>query len=106
MNRPALDDPTDTAPFFVIRNITPEQTNASPLACHLVNKTFLALDGFRPMRNHMDQPGSTFTAQHFAAYLARLIDREMKHFEQDTHAAEVAAYLAHLETTAEELEEF
>lgn len=54
--------------------LAPEQCGASQLACNIVNNTFLSLDGFAAMRKQME--GTTYTAQHFGAELARIVDRE------------------------------
>ncbi len=56
--------------------LAPEQCGASQLACTIVNNTFLSLDGFAAMRKQME--GTEYTAQHFGAELARIVDRELK----------------------------
>ena len=56
--------------------LAPEQCGASQLACNIVNNTFLSLDGFAAMRKQME--GTTYTAEHFGAELARIVDRELK----------------------------
>ena len=55
--------------------ITPEQCGASQLACNIVNETFLGLDGFAAMRKQM--AGTEYTAEHFGAELARIVDRNL-----------------------------
>ena len=55
--------------------ITPEQCGASQLACMIVNETFLGLDGFAAMRKQM--AGTDYTAEHFGAELARIVDRNL-----------------------------
>jgi len=60
----------------ITKLLTPEQCGASQLACNIVNNTFLSLDGFAVMRKQME--GTTYTAQHFGAELARIVDREIK----------------------------
>lgn len=55
--------------------ITPEQCGASQLACNIIIKTFLSLDGFAAMRKQM--AGTTYTAEQFGAELARIVDREL-----------------------------
>ena len=55
--------------------LAPEQCGASQLACNIVNNTFLSLDGFAAMRKQME--GTTYTAEHFGAELARIVDREL-----------------------------
>ncbi len=56
--------------------ITPEQCGASQLACNIVNETFLSLDGFAAMRKQM--AGTDYTAEHFGAELARIVDRNIQ----------------------------
>lgn len=56
------------------RQLTPEKCGASQLACNIVNNTFLSLDGFAAMRKQMEC--TEYTAQHFGAELARIVDRE------------------------------
>lgn len=56
--------------------ITPEQCGASQLACNIVNETFLGLDGFAAMRKQM--AGTEYTAEHFGAELARIVDRNIQ----------------------------
>lgn len=54
--------------------LTPDNCGASQLACNVINNTFLALDGFEAMRKQM--AGTDYTAEHFGAELARIVDRE------------------------------
>lgn len=54
--------------------LTPDTCGASQLACNIVNNTFLSLDGFAAMRKQM--AGTEYTAEHFGAELARIVDRE------------------------------
>jgi len=56
--------------------ITPEQCGASQLACNIINETFLGLDGFAAMRKQM--AGTDYTAEHFGAELARIVDRNIQ----------------------------
>jgi hypothetical protein len=58
--------------------ITPENCGASPVACNIVNATFLSLDGFKSMRCQMADDGTGYTAEHFAGELARIVDRELR----------------------------
>jgi hypothetical protein len=53
--------------------LTPSAAGASPAACNIVNATFLALDGFAPLRAQCDASGS-HDALAFAAHLARIAD--------------------------------
>lgn len=55
--------------------ITPEHTGCSQLACDIINNTFLSLDGFAKMRREMDD--TEYTAEQFAAELARVADRSI-----------------------------
>ena len=55
--------------------LTKENCGCSELACTIINKTFLSLDGFEPLRRQMD--ATEYTAVHFAAELARIADREI-----------------------------
>lgn len=57
------------------RQLTPANSGASQLACNIVNNTFLSLDGFAAMRKQMEC--TEYTAQHFGAELARIVDREL-----------------------------
>lgn len=59
--------------------ITPEQCGASQLACNIINETFLGLDGFAAMRKQM--AGTDYTAEHFGAELARIVDRNIQIFD-------------------------
>ena len=52
--------------------LTPENSGASPLACEIVNQTFLSLDGYAALRKQLD--GSTYDSLAFAASQARMID--------------------------------
>lgn len=61
--------------------LAPEQCGASQLACTIVNNTFLSLDGFAAMRKQME--GTEYTAQHFGAELARIVDRELSTVNQE-----------------------
>lgn len=56
--------------------LTPDNSGASQLACNIVNNTFLSLDGFEAMRKQM--AGTTYTAEHFGAELARIVDRKIE----------------------------
>jgi hypothetical protein len=56
--------------------LTKENCGCSELACNIVNSTFLSLDGFAALRAQMDS--SEYKAEHFAAELARIADREIK----------------------------
>lgn len=55
--------------------LTPDKCGASQLACNIVNNTFLSLDGFAALRKQM--AGTEYTAEHFGAELARIVDREL-----------------------------
>jgi hypothetical protein len=71
--------------------LTPENTGCSQTACNIVNKTFLSLDGFAKMRQ--DMADSTYTAEQFAAELARVTDREIRNGKMlSRDAAEQYAY--------------
>jgi len=59
----------------ITKLLAPEQCGASQLACNIVNNTFLSLDGFAAMRKQMEC--TEYTAQHFGAELARIVDREL-----------------------------
>lgn len=66
-------------PVFASREqpeLTPANCGCSQLACNIVNNTFLSLDGFQAMRNQM--AGTDYTAEHFGAELARIVDSEMR----------------------------
>lgn len=56
--------------------LTPENCGCSQLACNIINKSFLSLDGFEALRRQMDE-NSEYKAVHFAAELARIADREI-----------------------------
>jgi len=55
--------------------LTHENSGASRVACEIINNTFLSLDGFAGLRQQM--AGSSYTAEQFAAELARIADREI-----------------------------
>lgn len=55
--------------------LTPSDCGASQIACNIINNTFLSLDGFEAMRKQM--AGTDYTAEHFGAELARIVDREL-----------------------------
>ena len=57
--------------------VTPEQCGASQLACNIINNTFLALDGFEPLRKQIEN-SETNGVLTFASELARVADREIK----------------------------
>lgn len=78
--RMVVIDSKDESRGFVFTNysvgaITPEQCGASQLACNIINRTFLSLDGFAAMRKQM--AGTTYTAEQFAGELTRIVDREL-----------------------------
>ena len=56
--------------------LTKENCGCSQLAIDIINNTFLSLDGFAALRAQMDS--SEYKAEHFAAELARIADREIK----------------------------
>lgn len=56
--------------------LTPDNCGASQIACNVINNTFLSLDGFEAMRKQM--AGTDYTAEHFGAELARIVDRELR----------------------------
>lgn len=55
--------------------LSPENCGCSQVACNIINNTFLSLDGFEALRDQMD--GTEYRAAHFAAALARIVDREL-----------------------------
>ena len=55
--------------------LTPENTDCSQVACNIVNKTLLSLDGFAALRQQME--GTTYTVEQFGADIARIIDDEI-----------------------------
>ena len=55
--------------------LTPANCGCSQVACNIINHTFLSLDGFEALRNRMD--ATEYKAEHFAAELARIADREI-----------------------------
>jgi hypothetical protein len=55
-------------------HLTPEQSGASPIACEIVNETFLSLDGFAQLRRQCDDSQSGYDALAFAAEIARRVD--------------------------------
>lgn len=58
------------------QKVTPQNCGADEIACNIVNRTFLELDGFAPLRKQLDASGTngTFT---FACSLARVVHREL-----------------------------
>jgi len=67
--------------------LTPNNCGCSPLACSIVNETFLELDGFAAMRSQMKD--SSYTAEQFAGELARIADRAIKSDKHVSFALEV-----------------
>lgn len=67
--------------------LTPNNCGCSPLACSIINETFLELDGFAAMREQMK--GTSYTAEQFAGELARIVDRAIKDDGHVSFALEV-----------------
>lgn len=77
-----LDECPDDEPSS--KKSSPESWGCSKLAHNIISKTFLLLDGFAALRQQMDN--TDYTAEHFAAELARIADREIvSHLLGDSH---------------------
>lgn len=72
----AIDEALEATQPTEVSLLTPDNCGASQIACNIVNNTFLSLDGFESMRKQM--AGTDYTAEHFGAELARIVDRELK----------------------------
>jgi hypothetical protein len=79
--------------------ITSQNSGASELACNIINNTFLSLDGFESLRKQMNS--SEYTSEHFAAELARIVDREINHYtnEKIKNKLEFLAKTYNIDTT-------
>jgi len=84
--------------------LTPTNSGASQVACNIINNTFLSMDGFEPLRRQMNE--TDYKAEHFAAELARVADREIGlDLEAQTAPLNEMTKIQQLEETVRRIEE-